>query len=37
MTWEEFLSVIHQEEDTGVYIVNGDETIEGERELRRFY
>lgn len=37
MTWEEFLSVIHQEPDTGVYIVNGDETIEGERELRRFY
>jgi hypothetical protein len=37
MTWEEFLSVIYQEPETGVYIVNGDETIEGERELRRFY
>lgn len=37
MSWEEFLTVVYQEPDTGIYIVNGDTPIEGERELRQFY
>lgn len=37
MTWEEFLGVIYQEPDTGIYIVNGDTPIEGYRELQQFY
>ncbi|MBK8254120.1 MAG: matrixin family metalloprotease [Polyangiaceae bacterium] len=37
MTWEEFLSVIYQEPDTGIYIVNGDTPIESRRELEQFY
>lgn len=37
MTWEEFLTVIYQEPDTGIYIVNGDTPIESYRELRQFY
>lgn len=37
LTWEEFRSVIYQEPETGVYIVNGDEPIETDRGLRDFY
>jgi hypothetical protein len=36
-TWEEFQAMVYQEPDTGVYIVNGDEIIESEEELRGFY
>jgi len=37
MSFDEFMSVIYQEPDTGVYIVNGDETIEGFDKLVEFY
>jgi len=37
MSWDEFMSVIYQEPDTGVYIVNGDEAIETRAELEKFY
>lgn len=37
MSWEEFMSVIYQEPDTGVYIVNGDEAIESREALEKFY
>ncbi|MBI5548556.1 MAG: matrixin family metalloprotease [Deltaproteobacteria bacterium] len=37
MTWEEFNSVIYLEPGSDVYIVNGDETIVGEKNLREFY
>jgi hypothetical protein len=37
MTWEEFLSVIYQEPDTGIYIVDGDIPIATLPELERFY
>jgi hypothetical protein len=37
MTWEEFMGVVYQEPDTGIYIVNGDTPIEGIRELEQFY
>lgn len=37
MTWDEFMSVVYQEPDTGIYIVNGDTPIESLRELKRFY
>lgn len=37
MSWDEFMSVIYQEPDTGVYIVNGDEMIETRELLEQFY
>lgn len=37
MSYEEFLSVVYQEPETGFYIVNGDELIETEAELEDFY
>jgi hypothetical protein len=37
MSWEEFLDVVYQEPDTGIFIVDGDTPIEGLRELERFY
>jgi hypothetical protein len=37
MSYEEFLTRVYKEPDTDVYIVNGDEAIEGERKLRAFY
>ena len=37
LTWDEFNSVIYQEPDTGVYIVDGDTPIYGEKNLREFY
>lgn len=37
MTWEQFLSVVHQEPDTGIFIADGDTTFSNEKELREFY
>ncbi len=37
LTWEEFLSRIHQEPETGIYIANGDETFTDLAQLREFY
>jgi serine protease len=37
MTFEEFLAVVYQEPDTGIYIVNGDTPIRTMAELRAFY
>ena len=37
MTWEQFQSVVHQEAESGVYVANGDEVFESEKELREFY
>ncbi len=37
MTWEEFLSVVYQEPDTGVFIADGDTTFTSEKALREFY
>jgi hypothetical protein len=37
MSYEEFLKLVYKEPDSDVYIVNGDEAIEGERKLRAFY
>jgi hypothetical protein len=37
MSWEEFLSVVYQEPDTGFFIANGDEVFENEKELREYY
>ena len=37
MSYEEFLTRVYKEPDTDIYIVNGDEAIEGERKLRAFY
>lgn len=37
MSWDEFMSVIYQEPDTGIFIVNGDEAIETQQELEKFY
>jgi hypothetical protein len=37
MSWEDFLSVIYQEPETGVYIVNGDEPVVGREALERWY
>lgn len=37
MSYEEFLTRVYKEPDTDIYIVNGDEAIEGERRLRAFY
>lgn len=37
LTWDEFQSLIYQEPGTGLYIVDGDTPIEGEKRLREFY
>jgi serine protease len=37
MTFEEFLEVVYQEPETGIYIVNGDTPILTIEELRAFY
>jgi len=37
MTFEEFMEVVYQEPDTGIYIVNGDEPILTHKELVAFY
>ncbi len=37
MTYEQFLTVIDHEAGTENYIVNGDELVEGEKNLREFY
>jgi hypothetical protein len=37
MTFEEFLEVVYQEPDTGIYIVDGDTPIATIEELRDFY
>ncbi|NMO20622.1 hypothetical protein HPC49_24960 [Pyxidicoccus fallax] len=37
MSWEEFLSRVHQEPDTGIYIANGDESFTDLKQLREFF
>ncbi|NMO20436.1 matrixin family metalloprotease [Pyxidicoccus fallax] len=37
MSWEEFLSRVYQEADTGIYVANGDETFTDLEQLREFY
>lgn len=37
MTWEEFLTHVDVEEETGFFITDGDMVIYSEPELRRFY
>jgi serine protease len=37
LSWEEFMSYVYQEPDTGVYIANGDEMFENIDELRELY
>jgi len=37
MTWEEFLGVVYQEPDTGVYIADGDTPFADIKQLREFY
>lgn len=37
MTWEEFLTHIYFEPESGVYIVDGDTPVENEKKLREFY
>jgi len=37
MAWEEFLGVIYQEPDTGIYIVDGDTPIYSRADLEQFY
>ncbi|MFP2933489.1 M57 family metalloprotease [Pyxidicoccus sp. 3LG] len=37
MSWEQFLSVVHQEPDTGIFIADGDTTFASEKLLREFY
>ena len=37
MSWEQFLDVVYQEPDTGIFIVNGDVPIYSMPELERFY
>ncbi len=36
-TWEEFRAQVYQVPDTGIFIVNGDEPVLNEDELRQFY
>jgi serine protease len=36
-TWEEFRAGVHQEAESGIFIVNGDTPIEGEKNLYEFY
>ncbi len=37
MSWRQFLDVVYQEPDTGVYIVNGDEPVVDREALERWY
>ncbi len=37
LTWAEFQTMAYHEPDTGVWVVNGDEIVESEAELRAFY
>lgn len=37
MSWEQFLDVVYQEPDTGIYIVNGDEPVVDRVALERWY
>jgi hypothetical protein len=36
-TWEEFRSMVAFDVDTGVFLVDGEETLESESELRAYY
>src|SRR5512133_808862 len=36
-SWEQFLDVVYQEPDTGIYIVNGDEPVVGLEALELWY
>ena len=36
-SWEQFLDVVYQEPDTGIYIVNGDEPVVDREALERWY
>jgi serralysin len=36
-TWEQFQLMTHQEADTGYYVVDGDELIETQDQLRAYY
>lgn len=37
LTWTQFLSRVHQVPDQDVFVVNGDSTVEGWKNLRAFY
>lgn len=37
LTYEEFKAQAYQEPDTGIYIVNGDEPVETEEQMRQMY
>jgi hypothetical protein len=37
MSWGQFLDVVYQEPETGIYIVNGDEPVVGREALERWY
>ncbi|GHG98734.1 M57 family metalloprotease [Comamonas sp. JC664] len=37
MSWEEFLSLVYQEPETGIFIADGDTTFATEKHLREFY
>jgi len=37
MSWEQFLSRVYQEPDTGIFIADGDTTFASEKLLREFY
>ncbi len=36
-SWEQFLSDLYQEPESGIFIVDGDTAIEDEKQLREFY
>src|SRR5689334_6098918 len=37
LSWSKFLSQVHQIPDQDLFIVNGDSTVEGWKNLRAFY
>ncbi len=37
MSYEQFLSKVYQEPETGIFVANGDETFSNEKKLREFY
>ncbi|MCP3102120.1 M57 family metalloprotease [Myxococcus sp. K15C18031901] len=37
MSWEQFLSVVYQEPESGVFIADGDTMFSNEKKLREFY
>lgn len=37
LSWASFRATVYQEPDTGMFIVNGDELVETEADLRSFY